>query len=124
MRTKSIDYSNTVIYKLICNDLNVKDIYVGHTTCFRKRKSQHKVSCSNEKRKDYNLKVYQIIRQNGGWNNWTMIEIEKFPCRDGNEARTRERYWFEELKADMNTIIPSRSKKEYYVDNSEKIKKI
>ena len=64
-----------------------------------------------------------MIRLNGGWDNWKMIEIEKFPCKDGNEARTRERYWFEELNADMNTLIPSRSKKEYYVDNSEKIKK-
>ena len=30
-----------------------------------------------------------------------MIEIEKFPCKDGNEARARERYWYEELKATL-----------------------
>jgi hypothetical protein len=27
--------------------------------------------------KRYNLKLYQIIRANGGWDNWDMIEIEK-----------------------------------------------
>jgi hypothetical protein len=32
-----------------------------------------------------------------------MIEIEKYNCNDGNEARARERYWFEELQAKLNT---------------------
>ena len=34
MPRKEIDYSKTVIYKIVCNDLNVKDVYVGHTTDF------------------------------------------------------------------------------------------
>ena len=36
-----------------------------------------------------------------------MIVIETFiECRNANEARARERYWFEELSANMNSYIP------------------
>jgi len=70
-----IDYSKIVIYKIVCNDLNIKDVYVGSTTDFRKRKNAHKTHCCNVDSRDYNLKVYTIIRANGGWCDWTMIKI-------------------------------------------------
>ena len=73
--------------------------------------------------KKYNCKIYQCIRDNGGWENWNMIEIEKYPCNDGNEARKRERYWYETLGASLNVCLPSRSHKEYYTENKEKIEK-
>ena len=108
-----IDYSKTIIYKIVCNDLNITDIYVGSTTDFIRRKWQHKSSCNNEKSKKYNRKVYQTIRQNGGWENFTMVEIEKYPCIDSNEAHIRERYYLELLNANLNIKIPSRTTKEY-----------
>jgi len=114
-RTK-INYNKTIIYKLVCNDLNIKDIYVGHTTDFTRRKREHHSICCNENNKNYNLNVYQIIRNNGGWNNWMMLEIEKFECNDANEARTRERYYIELLNANMNIknpIISNNESKEY-----------
>lgn len=117
-----INYNNCVIYKLVCNDLNVKEIYVGHTTCFKERKSKHKCSCNNETGKDYNHKVYQFIRQNGGFENWSMIEIEKHPCCDKCEALKRERYWLENLTATLNSCIPSRTPKEYQKTNFEHLK--
>ncbi len=136
-----IDYSKTIIYKIVCNDLNITDIYVGSTTDFIRRKNEHKRCCNNEKSKKYNLKVYQIIRQNGGWDNFTMIEIEKYPCNDSNEAHARERYYLELLNAKLNIQIPTRTmqeygkkykeankekiaelNKEYYESNKEKIK--
>jgi hypothetical protein len=119
MPKTATDYSKTVIYKIVCNDLNVTDVYVGHTTNFRNRKNHHKSSCSNENSKDYNLKVYQVIRENSGWGNWSMIEIEKYPCNDGNEARKKERYWFEILNANMNSVVPSRTSNEYIYTNRE-----
>ena len=64
-----IDYSRMIIYKLVCNDLNILDCYVGSTTDFSKRKYGHKSACNNCKIKNYNLKVYKIIRENGGWDN-------------------------------------------------------
>ena len=33
-----IDYSNTVIYKILCNDLSIADCYVGQTTASTRRK--------------------------------------------------------------------------------------
>jgi hypothetical protein len=55
-----------------------------------------------------------MIRDNGNWNNWTMLQIEKFPCNDSNEAHARERYWYENMNAKLNSCIPNRSVKEYY----------
>ena len=67
-----IDYTKTIIYKIICLDLEIKDNYVGSTTSFLKRKQQHKANCNKKK----NVKIYNIINTNVGWDNWTMIEIE------------------------------------------------
>jgi GIY-YIG catalytic domain len=115
----SIDYSKTIMYKIVCNDLNIENIYVGSTTNFIKRKQSHKNNCNNENSKKYNFKIYQTIRSNGGWINWTMVEIEKYPCNDSNEARSRERFWYEQLDANLNINTPIISKQE----KQEKIKK-
>ena len=53
MPKNEIDYSNTVIYKITCRDLNIKDLYVGHTTNFVQRKYSHKQSCINSKNINY-----------------------------------------------------------------------
>ena len=63
MPKENIDYSNTIIYKIYCIDETIKDIYVGHTTHFIQRKYQHKLLCNNLKNV---LKIYKIIRENGG----------------------------------------------------------
>jgi len=111
------------MYKIVCNDLNVIDCYVGHTTDYVVRKACHKRRCENSTDPKHNLKVYNMMRDHGGWENWSMIEIEKYPCADVNEATTRERYWYEELKATMNYNVPHRSNAEYVKDNAEKYRK-
>jgi hypothetical protein len=108
-----IDYSNTIIYKIVCKDLTITDLYIGSTTNFIKRKAMHKRNALNLTHKDSSFKVYEMIRNNGGWDNWDMVEIEKYPCIDGNEARARERYRYEELMPTMNTIRPKISKAEF-----------
>ena len=118
MPRTNVDYSKTVMYKFVCNDLHVTDTYVGHTTNFVKRKSGHKQSCHNENDKSHNLKIYKIIRENGGWDAWQMIEIEKYSCADDNEATTRERYWYEQLNGTMNTLNPHRSQAERWIINA------
>jgi len=119
MPRSPIDYSKTSIYKFVCKDLNITDIYVGHTTCWKDRKRAHKKCWNNVNNKKYHLKIYQGIRENGGWDNWDMIEIEKYSCKDTNEAKARERYWVEFYGANLNMIIPNRTKKEYYKDTIE-----
>ena len=110
-------------YKLCCKDLNIKEIYIGSTKQpLRKRFYEHKKSCNNINRKSYNFNVYQYIRENGGIENWTIIEIERIDEEmDNQQLFKRERFWLEELKATLNSNIPSRSIKEYYKDNREEI---
>jgi len=110
MAPKNIDYSKTVMYKIVCNDLSIKDCYVGHISDFRKRKYNHKNTCNNNISK---FKVYQFIRVHGGWENWTMVMIEQYPCNNVLEASRRERYWVEQLNATLNTCVPSRTNKQY-----------
>ena len=54
------------IYKIVCNDIQIKDSYVGSCQSFRTRKTNHKSACNNENDKSYNLYVYQVMRENGG----------------------------------------------------------
>ena len=115
-------YQNSVIYKLChINDLDNENIYIGSTTNFKNRKNQHKESCNNKNVKDYHYKVYQFIRDNGGWNEWQMIPIESFPCNNKIELQIRERYHIELLKSKLNKQIPTRTHKEYRDDNKEQI---
>jgi hypothetical protein len=122
MPRKPIDYSKTVVYKLCCKDPSVELIYVGSTTNWTKRKNMHKFSCTNPNNKKYNVKVYQIIRENGGWENFEMIMLEKYPCNDKIESDARERYWLEKLSAILNCVVPGRTGKEYRETHKEKIK--
>jgi hypothetical protein len=120
MPKQLIDYSNTIIYKIFCNNKCITDIYIGHTTNFVKRKYQHKILCNSGKK----FKIYDIIRNNGGWDNWSMIEIAKYNCQDATEARIREQEHYDLLKPSLNLIQPI-SNNEYKVlqiDNSVKSK--
>ena len=63
----AIDYSKTVIYKIVCKDLNVNYKYVGQTTNLNKRRNQHKSSCNNESDKKHHLYVYQPTNQQCLW---------------------------------------------------------
>ena len=121
MPQKPIDYANSSIYKLCCRDTDITDCYVGSTTNFRTRKSVHKNNFNNEKDKAYNYKVYQFIRDNGGWLNWDMILIEKVNVNDGNELHKEERKWIEQLNATLNCQLPTRTRKEWCEDNKDKL---
>jgi len=109
MPCKEIDYSKTIIYKLVCKNIKITELYVGYTTHFTQRKSKHKHSCNNPKNEKYNFKVYTFIRENGGWDNWDMIMIEEFPCRNVLEATKQERLRTEELQSTLNTYCPTQT---------------
>ena len=98
-----MDYSKCCIYKIehIKND-NL--VYVGHTTSFDKRKCQHKCSCRNKNNNKYNYKLYQMIRSNGGFEMFKMLEVEKNHCNDRREAGKRKNEVTKELKATMKKI--------------------
>jgi predicted GIY-YIG superfamily endonuclease len=124
-----IDYSNTIIYKLVHKeDYDNANIYIGSTTDYIRRKNNHKNSCNSEKTIGYNDKKYQYIRNNGGWDCFNMIEVEKYNCNDGNEARAREEYWRSHFNSQLNTKRAYRTDeervenmKQYKQNNKEKI---
>jgi hypothetical protein len=89
------DYSKTQIYRFICNDLSIKDNYIGSTTNWTKRKQHHKISCNNLNDNKSHLTIYKIMRENGGFENWNMILIEDYPCENKRQAEQREQYWKE-----------------------------
>ena len=125
MPRKPTDYSRTVIYKIVCNDLSITDVYVGHTTDFIKRKCKHKCTVNNANDRLYCIQLYKTIRENGGWDNYSMLEIEKYPCKDSNEARLRERFHYEQLNANLNMVCPILTKEETaqycktYIENNK-----
>ena len=123
-----IDYTQTTIYKICCNDTSITDIYVGSTTNFANRKYGHKTSCNTSTTPNHNLNVYKFIRTNGGWNNWSMLQIENIKCKDKREALIREKYWIEILKPKLNINNPYTSveekvvqKHDWYEDNKDYI---
>jgi len=44
-----------------------------------------------------------MMRSNGGWESFKMLEVEKYPCNDRREADKRECEVMKELRANMNT---------------------
>ena len=122
MPAKVSDYSKSSIYKLCCNDTAITDVYVGSTTAFSKRKYGHKSYCNNARGKAHNLYVYQFIRANGGWDNWSMILVEDYNATDKRNLELRERYWLDTLQATLNKQVPTRSRQEWCEENQESLK--
>ena len=98
-----IDYSNTIIYKICCKNDSIKELYVGHTTNFVQRKCQHKQGQYDINNK---CKLYETIRNNGGWDNWNMEIIDFKNCENSYEARKIEQSYFETLNATLNSVNP------------------
>jgi hypothetical protein len=96
--------SKTLIYRIICKDVTITDSYIGSTVYFEV--PNHISNCSSKKTKE-------CIRNNGGLNNWRIIEIEIFQSKDHPDLAKRKRYWIEYYNATLNHIVPSRTEKEY-----------
>lgn len=118
MPKKDIDYSNTIIYKITCDDKNVKDLYVGHTTNFVQRKHFHKQNCNNEASQHYSSKLYKTIRANGGWVNWNMEVIAMYNCCDHYDARKRENESINSLGANLSSVMPMPKQKSIKHDDN------
>lgn len=121
-------YSNGLIYKICCKDPEIPDCYIGSTCNFSSRKSRHRSVCKNDSDKNYNLPIYQFIRDNGGFQNWTFILIEKYPTETKEDLLFRERYWTEQMKPSLNRITPIVTTLEWkqyfqqkYLDNKDQV---
>ena len=115
------------IYKICCDDC-LDYVYVGSTKAFRQRKNNHKQNCNNMK----DRKIYNTIREHGGWDNWRMVILEDCGEISFTEARIKEEEHRVKLNANLNTFscyltkeqkeqYIKENKKEYYKQNKEKI---
>lgn len=95
------EIANYTFYKIICNDISIKNCYVGMTTNFYGRIQHHRQLVKTE----FNLKVYNCIRDNGGWDNWNMTIIKDYKDLSHIQARDIEKNYINELHADLNTQI-------------------
>ena len=99
------------VYKLRHkDDLKETNIYIGHTNDMKQRKYNHRCRCENINDAAYNQKKYKYIRDNGGWENWEILEIEK--CDSKEEAISAEDYLYDLLKPTLNTVAPYNSPEE------------
>ena len=126
------DYSKSVIYKICSKDINITEVYIGYTTNYKIRYNCHKSWCNNINGSKYNLKIYKFIREHGGWENWEMEELYKYPCETKKEISAEERRAYDRFNSSLNTFKPNRSneewrndnpnwKKEFYQDNKKEI---
>lgn len=125
MPLSKVNYANTIIYRIFSD--NCDYVYVGSTTNFVSRKANHKSNCNNKTKSSYNYKVYEIIRANGGWENFKMLEIEEYFCESSKQAKKREQYWIDFYKANLNSKksfggeTKEEAKKQYILEHKEEI---
>jgi hypothetical protein len=85
------------IYKICCDDLPNYN-YIGSTKAFRQRKSQHKMNYNEGNTR----KIYNTIRENGGWDNWRIVILEELGVVSFTEARIKEEEHRVKLNANLN----------------------
>ena len=119
------NYENGKIYKLV-NDIN-DNFYVGSTVnSLAKRKYWHRTKGSM-------MPGVKAIYDEIGWDQLKIVLVENFPCDSNDELRQRERFWYDELKPDLNRQRPwvgveeakqetKQRNEQYQQDNVDKIK--
>jgi hypothetical protein len=116
------DYSQGLIYKIMCKDTSVREMYIGSTTNHYQRTATHKSRCKLITDPFHNLKVYKFIRDHGGWDNWEVIELYKYPCDSKQELAEEEGTAYDRFVCDfvmLNDQKPNRTSAEYYTDHFE-----
>ena len=105
------DYSHGKIYTINCNT-NIRLIYVGSTTATIKQRFQSHKTAYNS---NYNMYLYSVIRENGGFDNFTISLYEDFECESRRDLTEREAEIIL-LIGTLNKCVPYRTeefRKEY-----------
>tara|TARA_R110000868_G_scaffold71798_6_gene209895 strand:- start:69 stop:605 length:537 start_codon:yes stop_codon:yes gene_type:complete len=113
-----MDYKNGRIYKLI-SDATDK-VYIGSTTQpLSKRLSLHKYDYKRFVAGKFNrLTSFNLIELGPV----QIVLIELFPCETREELEKRECYYINLFKDEVvNKVHPTRTRKQYLVDNAEAI---
>ena len=116
-----------IFYKIVNINNDVDLCYVGSTCNWKGRIKCHRQDCNNPNSKKHNLKIYRIIREYGGWDEFKMLEIGRTEQLTLTEAHQKEEEYRIELKANMNAIKCYLSKEDsieynriYHIQNKER----
>lgn len=91
--------------------------YIGSTNNLTLRRHRHKSNCTNSNGKNYNVPLYQYIREHGGWENWQMNLIY-----EGEDYKKMEQDLIRDNYDNLlNKVIPNRTTAQYHEDNKEHI---
>jgi hypothetical protein len=101
------------VYKIVCKDENITDIYIG-STCrkLKERISSHFNAFNNNK----NYKVYEFIRKNGGFENFDFKILNEIEYFDKSMQLKQEQAYINCYKPtlnDQNAHTSKEEKKEY-----------
>jgi len=99
-----LELNDYIMYKIAPKNHELKYCYIGHTTNFITRMRHHKEQAINENYNKSHFKLYQVIRQNGGWNEWEMVNLEEIYGKTKLEARMREQELIDEHGANLNSL--------------------
>jgi hypothetical protein len=92
------------IYKIFCRDQSIKEVYVGQTINFDSRRFSHFMTLNFYKS---NIRLYEFIRNHGGWSNWKMEIIKQYPLTTTKSDLDRlEWYWWKTLGCELNSMKP------------------
>jgi hypothetical protein len=112
-----VNYNEGFIYKIVCNITG--ETYYGSscekTPCRRLAKHVDKLKRYKEGKYHY-ITSFQILERG----NYDISMVEAFPCNNRTELHKQERFYIENNDC-VNKYIPTRTQKEYYVDNKDKI---
>jgi hypothetical protein len=108
-----------IIYRITTGDYT----YIGSTVDLKQRKKTHKCDCNKEGGANYNLRIYQMIRETGGWDKCEMVPIEEFECENRTYALIREEHWRREYNANMNSMRAYTTEEEAKANHKARQKK-
>ena len=114
---KGDDYSRGKIYQLKC--LTTGNVYIGSTIqkLLSTRLAGHRLNFKQWKAGKYHFVTSFLILEN---DNYEITLLESYPCSSCDELHARERYYIESREC-INKIVPTRTSKEYYQANKNKI---
>ena len=121
---RSTNFDCCYIYHIVDSDKVVH--YVGSTSNLNSRKSAHKYRCNTEHDKNYQLDIYQYIRDNGGFDAFEIVPISKIENVKNKTdlliAEQTEMNKFSNLKNKNGSYRGSRKEinKIYYQKNKDK----
>jgi len=113
---KPVKQKTYTFYKLSCNNLETKEVFVGFTTLTMKdmlklHKRKYNITSTGN-----NRKFYQVVRENGGFSNWSEVVLEKCNFNDRLKALERKKEWIEKTPNDVNMLRPITTPEERKAD--------